>query len=160
MNQIAPLLCPQRIRLDLDIRDKDRVFAQAGRIFADHVGLDAAGVAESLAARESLGSTALGQGIAFPHARIKGLREPLAAFMRLRQPLPFDAPDSNPVAELFVLLVPQQATEAHLQLLAEAAQMFGDLYFHDRLRRQKDVDGVYQAFADWPTVAPREQSES
>jgi PTS system nitrogen regulatory IIA component len=152
MNPIATILAPERIRINFDIRDKSGVFAEAGRIFADYAGLDAARVAESLAARESLGSTALGQGVAFPHARIKGLRQPLAAFMRLREPLPFDAPDGNPVKELFVLLVPQQATEAHLQLLAEAAQMFGDLYFHDHLRRQNNAAGVFQVFADWPAV--------
>lgn len=153
MNPIATILFPERIRIHLDIDDKGGVFAEAGRIFAGNAGLEGVRVAESLAARESLGSTALGQGVAFPHARIKGLRQPLAAYMRLRQPIPFDAPDGNPVEELFVLLVPQQATEAHLLLLAEVAQMFGDLYFHDHLRRQKDAAGVYQAFADWPTIA-------
>jgi PTS system nitrogen regulatory IIA component len=152
MNSIVSILCPERIRIGLDVSDKAGVFEEAGRIFAGHAGLDAARVAESLAARESLGSTALGQGVAFPHARIKGLRQPLAAYMRLRQAIPFDAPDGNPVEELFVLLVPQQATEAHLLLLAEVAQMFGDLYFHDHLRRQRDAAGVYQAFADWPTI--------
>lgn len=153
MNRIAPLLCPQRIRLDLDIGDKRRFFEEAGRLFAGNKGLGSADVAECLTARENLGSTALGQGVAFPHARIKDLREPLAAFMRLRQPLDFDAPDGKPVQDFFVLLVPQQATEAHLQLLAEAAQMFSDLYFHDHLHRQRDVAQVYQVFADWPKVA-------
>lgn len=153
MNPIATILSPERIRIHLDIREKSGVFAEAGRIFAGSAGLDAARVAESLAAREGLGSTALGQGVAFPHARIKGLREPLAAYLRLSQPIDFDAPDGNPVDELFVLLVPQQATEAHLLLLAEVAQMFGGLYFHDHLRRQKDAAGVYQALADRPAAA-------
>jgi PTS system nitrogen regulatory IIA component len=153
MNQIAAILSPERIRLNFDISDRGHVFEEVGRIFVGHAGLEAARVAESLAARESLGSTALGQGVAFPHARLKGLRQPLAAYLRLRQPIPFDAPDGNPVEELFVLLVPQQATEAHLKLLAQAAQMFGDLFFHDHLRRQKNAADVYQIFADWPTVA-------
>lgn len=153
MNLIAPILCPERIRVGLELSDKARVFAEAGQIFAGQAGLEAARVTESLAARESLGSTAVGQGVALPHARIKGLRQPLAAYMRLREPLAFDAPDGNPVEELFVLLVPEHATEAHLKLLAEVAQMFGDLYFHDHLRRQNNAAGVYQVFADWPTIA-------
>ena len=153
MNLIAPILSAERIRLGLELSDKARVFALAGQIFDGLAGLDAQRVAESLSARESLGSTAVGQGVALPHARIKGLRQPLAAYMRLREPIDFDAPDGNPVEELFVLLVPEQATQAHLKLLAEVAQMFGDLYFHDHLRRQNTAAGVYQVFADWPTIA-------
>ena len=152
MNLITAILSPERIRVGLDLSDKARVFAQAGQIFAGCAGLDAQRVAESLAARESLGSTAVGQCVALPHARIKGLRQPLAAYMRLCEPIDFDAPDGNPVEELFVLLVPEQATQAHLKLLAEVAQMFGDLYFHDHLRRQNSAADVYQAFADWPTI--------
>jgi PTS system nitrogen regulatory IIA component len=151
-NSIAPILSPERIRVGLEHSDKARVFALAGQIFAGQAGLDAQSVTESLAARENLGSTAVGQGVALPHARIKGLREPLAGYLRLHDPIDFDAPDSNPVDELFVLLVPERATEAHLKLLAEVAQMFGDLYFHDHLRRQKNAVDVYQAFADWTAV--------
>jgi len=151
-NSIATILAPERIRVGLELSNKAEVFAQAGEIFAGYAGLDAQRVAESLAARESLGSTAVGQSVALPHARIKGLRQPLAAYMRLREPIDFDAPDSNPVDELFMLLVPEQATQAHLKLLAEVAQMFGDLYFHDHLRRQNNAADVYQAFADWPTI--------
>ena len=76
---------------------------------------------DSLFAREKLGSTGLGQGIAIPHGRIKGLKDALGAFVRPRQPIPFDAPDGKPVSLVFVLLVPEQATEKHLQILSELA---------------------------------------
>lgn len=153
MNLIAPLLSPERIRIDLDANTRSRVFEEVGQLFAAHAGLDATRVAESLAVREALGSTGLGQGFALPHARVKGLRQPLAAFIRLSLPIPFDAPDGKPVSELLVLLVPEQATEAHLQLLADAAQMFGDRRFRDHLRKQSDAASVVQAFADWPVIA-------
>jgi len=153
MNLIAPLLSPERIRIDLDANTRSRVFEEVGQLFAAHAGLDAMRVVESLSVREALGSTGLGQGFALPHARVKGLRQPLAAFMRLSLPIPFDAPDGKPVSELLVLLVPEQATEAHLQLLADAAQMFGDRRFRDHLRKQGDAASVVQAFADWPAIA-------
>lgn len=153
MNLVAPLLSPECIRIDLDASARSRVFEEVGQLFSAHAGLDAIRVVESLMAREKLGSTGLGQGFALPHARVKGLRQPLAAFIRLSLPIPFDAPDGKPVSELLVLLVPEQATEAHLQLLAEAAQMFGNRRFRDHLRNQNDAASVYQAFADWPAIA-------
>ena len=153
MNLIAPLLAPECIRINLDANTRSRLFEEVGQLFAAHAGLDATRVVESLAARENLGSTGLGQGFALPHARVKGLRQPLAAFVRLSLPIPFDAPDGKPVSELLVLLVPEQATEAHLQLLADAAQMFGDRRFRDHLRNQNDAASVVQAFADWPAIA-------
>ena len=153
MNLISPLLSPERILIDVDANTRSRVFEQVGQLFAAHTGLDATSVVESLTVREALGSTGLGQGFALPHARVKGLRLPLAAFMRLSLPIPFDSPDGKPVSELLVLLVPEQATEAHLQLLADAAQMFGDRRFRDHLRNQNDAASVCQAFADWPAIA-------
>jgi PTS system nitrogen regulatory IIA component len=153
MNLIAPLLTAERIRIDLDASAKGRMFDEIGRAFAAHNGPDATLVAESLASREKLGSTAIGQGVALPHARVKGLHQPLAAYLRLLLPMSFDAPDGKPVSDFLVLLVPEQATEAHLQMLAEAAQMFSDRRFRDRLRNQNDAAGVYSAFAHWPAVA-------
>ncbi len=88
---------------------------------------------DSLFAREKLGSTGLGQGIAIPHGRIKGLKEAVGAFVRMKQPIPFDAPDGQPVNLIFVLLVPDRATDLHLQILSELAQMFSDKPFRERL---------------------------
>lgn len=153
MNPIAPLLCPERIRIDLGASTRSRVFEEVGQIFAATSGLDAVHVAKALAERELLGSTGLGHGIALPHARVKGLHQPLAAFMRLCSPIPFETPDGKPVSDLLVLLVPEHATEAHLELLAEVAQIFADQRFRDHLRDQGDAAGVQQAFAAWPAIA-------
>ena len=114
MNSLTALLTPERVRIDVDASARSRVFEEAGRLFAAYPGLDAARVAASLAEREKMGSTGVGQGGALPHARVKGLREPMAAFFRLKLPILFDAPDGKPVSLVFVLLVPEHATEAHL----------------------------------------------
>ena len=133
MNQIAELLPVANIALDVDVGTKSRLFEAAGALFAASSGIDGSLVATSLAAREKLGSTGLGQGVAIPHGRIKGLKEARGAFVRLKQPVPFDAPDGKPVSQVFVLLVPEQATDLHLQLLSELAQMFSEKGFREKL---------------------------
>ena len=150
MNAVAELLSPDDILLDLDVASKKRVFEEVGRLLEQRHGLAQTKVVESLSAREKLGSTGLGQGVAVPHARVKGLHQALAAFVRSRFPIPFDAPDAKPVSEMFVLLVPEHANEQHLQILAEVAQLFVDRAFRERLRMCVDARAVYQLFADWP----------
>jgi PTS system nitrogen regulatory IIA component len=110
MNLIAKLLPPSNILLDLDVTSKKRMLEQAGLLFENNQGVARSLVFDSLFARERLGSTGLGQGVAIPHGRIKGLKEAVGAFVRLAQPVPFDAPDGNPVKLVFLLLVPEQAT--------------------------------------------------
>ena len=104
---------------------------------------------DSLFAREKLGSTGLGQGVAIPHGRIKGLKEALGAFVRLAQPVPFDAPDGGPVTLVFVLLVPEKATEKHLQILSELAQMFSDKALREAMSRAPDAAALYELIAAW-----------
>jgi PTS system nitrogen regulatory IIA component len=102
-----------------------------------------------LFAREKLGSTGLGQGIAIPHGRIKGLKTPIGAFVRLAAPVQFDAPDGKPVDLVFVLLVPEAANEHHLQLLSELAQMFSDKSFREQLAAAADAAALHGLFANW-----------
>src|SRR5215468_5888644 len=111
MNLISRLLPPSNVLLDLPASSKKRAFEQAGLLFENNNGIARATVFDSLFARERLGSTGLGQGVAIPHGRIKGLKEAVAAFVRLAEPVPFDAPDGRPVRLLFFLLVPEQATQ-------------------------------------------------
>ena len=153
MNQIAELLSPERILLDLDAASKARLFEAVGGAFAAQGGLDASAISTSLAAREKLGSTGLGQGIAIPHGRIRGLPEAKGAFVRLKSPIPFDSPDGKPVAQVFVLLVPAQATEKHLQLLSELAQMFSEASFRESLATPTDAGGVRDVFDRWEPAA-------
>jgi PTS system nitrogen regulatory IIA component len=149
MNQIAELLQPANIVLDLEASTKARLFEAVGELFATSARLDANAIEKSLAAREKLGSTGLGQGIAIPHGRIKGLKEARGAFVRLKQPVPFDAPDGKPVAQVFVLLVPEQATDLHLQLLSELAQMFSERTFRDRLAGAGSASELLELFRQW-----------
>ena len=114
---------------------------------------------DSLLARERLGSTGLGQGVAIPHGRIKGLKDSLCAFVRLAQPVPFDAPDGNPVSLVFVLLVPEQATEKHLQLLSELAQMFSDKALREAMNQAPDAGALHKLITAWrPDAAGRSRA--
>lgn len=149
MNQIAALLPAANIVIDLDVATKPQLFAAIGDLFERSAAIPHAGVSASLAAREKLGSTGLGQGVAIPHGRIHGLRDALGAFARLRSPIPFDAPDGKPVGQLFVLLVPEHATDRHLQLLSELAQMFSERAFRDRLNAAADADALAGVFREW-----------
>ena len=153
MNQIAALLPETNVIVDLDVATKAQFFAAIGKVFERGSGLQQASVAASLAAREKLGSTGLGQGIAIPHGRIQGLRDALGAFARLTQPIPFDAPDGRPVDQLFVLRVPEHATDRHLQLLSELAQMFSERGFRERLTQAPDAAAVVEAFRGWNPAA-------
>lgn len=149
MNQIAALLPVSNIVVDLDVASKAAFFAAIGDVFERSAGLPRASVAASLAAREKLGSTGLGQGIAIPHGRIARLAEAAGAFARLRSPIAFDAPDGKPVDQIFVLLVPEQATDQHLQLLSELAQMFSERAFRERLAAADDAAAIGDAFRNW-----------
>ncbi len=149
MNNIAELLPAANIVLDLAAATKPQLFDAIGALFERNSGLSRAVVTASLAAREKLGSTGLGQGIAIPHGRIKGLAKATGAFARLASPIPFDAPDGKPVGQVFVLLVPEQATEAHLQLLSELAQMFSERTFRDQLATAADPTALARVFASW-----------
>jgi nitrogen PTS system EIIA component len=111
MNQIAKILPTSNIVVDLDAGSKKRVFEQAGLLFENQQGISRATVFDALFAREKLGTTGLGQGIAIPHGRIKGFKEAVGALFRLKSPVAFDAPDGQPVRILFILLVPEAATE-------------------------------------------------
>lgn len=149
MNLIAKLLAPANILLDLEVSSKKRMFEQAGLLFENNQGIARSLVFDSLFARERLGSTGLGQGVAIPHGRIKGLRDSVGAFIRLSTPVPFDAPDGQAVHLIFVLLVPEQATEQHLQLLSELAQMFSDRELRQALSSATDPAALHQIITAW-----------
>lgn len=133
MNLIAPLLTSDTTLLDLSFTSKKKLFEHAAELFAQTHGLKATDVFTSLFDRERLGSTALGFGIAIPHGRIKGLKDASGAFYRLKTPLEFDAPDNQPVSLCFILLVPKDANERHLQILGELAQLFSDNAMRTRM---------------------------
>ena len=149
MNRLASILPPAQVLVRVDATSKKRVFEEAGLLFESLHGLSRALVTDSLFSRERLGSTGLGQGIAIPHGRIKGLKDAVGGFFRLSTPVQFDAPDGKPVSLLFVLLVPEQANEHHLQLLSELAQMFSDPAFRDELTSAETTDEIHALFSGW-----------
>ncbi len=146
MSLIDNLLPLEDIVVNLEASSKKRVFEQAGLLFENNHGIAQSTVFDSLFAREKLGSTGLGQGVAIPHGRIKGLKTALGAFFRLAAPVPFDSPDGKPVSLLFVLLVPETANELHLQILSELAQRFADRAFRDSLGAAADAAAIRQLF--------------
>ncbi len=153
MSLIGKILAPSHV-VDLQASSKKRLFEQAGLLFENHDGIARGPVFDSLFARERLGSTGLGQGVAIPHGRIKGLKDALAAFLRLAQPVPFDAPDGLPVTLAFVLLVPEKATEKHLQILSELAQMFSDKALREAMGTAPDAAALHQLITAWQPDAP------
>lgn len=154
MNRISQLLPAKNVLLDLTASSKKRVFEQASLLFENNLGLERAKVFDSLFARERLGSTGLGQGVAIPHGRIKGMKEAVAAFVRLSEPVPFDAPDGQPVSILFFLLVPEQASQQHLDILSELAQLLSDKSMREQLAGAPDADALASSLANWAPVRP------
>lgn len=154
MNRVGAALSVGRIRVDLLAATKHQVLDEAGKLFSTHEGWEVPYITSCLVAREQMGSTGLGQGVALPHARLKGLRHAVAGHIRLKMAIDFDAPDGKPVSDLLVLLVPEEATEEHLQLLADAASMLNERAFRERLRRCTEAAAVYQAFVDWAPSGP------
>jgi len=149
MNLISKILHADNIIFDSDSTSKKRVFERVGLLFENNQQIARSTVFDSLFAREKLGSTGLGKGVAIPHGRIAKLRDATAMFVKATHPIPFDAPDGIPVNLIFVLLVPDRATDLHLQILGELAQMFSETAFRDSLLASEDTASIYQLFCAW-----------
>jgi PTS system nitrogen regulatory IIA component len=149
MNRLSAILPPSNVLVDSDATSKKRVFEQAGVLFENHHSIARATVTDNLFARERLGSTGLGHGVAIPHGRIKGLKNPLAAVVRMQQPIGFDAPDDEPVSLLIFLLVPEAATQRHLEILSEIAEMLSDRSLRDKLKIEPDAQQLHELIANW-----------
>lgn len=154
MSLINKILSPGNVFLDLDVGSKKRVFEHVGILFENSHGIARSVIFDSLFAREKLGSTGLGQGVAIPHGRIKGLKDAAGAFIRLKEPIPFDAPDGKPVSLIFVMLAPANATDLHLQILSELAQLFSDKQIRDQLFGVADPADAWKLISTWEPYAP------
>jgi PTS system nitrogen regulatory IIA component len=153
MNHFSQILQPANVALDIDVSSKKRAFEQAGLLFENNCGIARSTVSDNLFARERLGSTGLGHGVAVPHGRIKGLKSPLAAFMRLSEPIPFESPDGQPVKLLIFLLIPDHVTQQHLEILSEVAEMFSDEAFRTMLATTADPLAVHARLITWQPSA-------
>ncbi len=134
MNQIAELLPARNILLDLDAGSKASLFDAVGALFeTNHGALAPASSSTAWPRARSWARPGSARASRFRTGASAASREAQGAFVRLKSPIPFDAPDGKPVAQVFVLLVPEQATEQHLQLLSELAQMFSETRFRESL---------------------------
>jgi nitrogen PTS system EIIA component len=158
MNLLARLLPVNHVLLGLDVSSKKRLFEQIGLLFENSRQIPRARVFDSLFEREKLGSTGLGYGVAIPHGRIRTLKEPVCAFVRTATAIPFEAPDGQPVNLVFALLVPEHATEAHLEILSELAQMFSDPDLRESLVRVEDIQAAHRLITEWSPYAPAQRS--
>jgi nitrogen PTS system EIIA component len=150
MNMVAKLLSLEDILVDIDVSGKPELFEAIGLHMEHKHGLRQQWVSQALSRREQVGSTGLGMGFAIPHARVKELERIQVAFLRLKKPIPFESVDAQPVFELLVLLVPKQATEEHLRILANATEMFSDRGFRARLQQCVTPSAVKRQFDAWP----------
>jgi PTS system nitrogen regulatory IIA component len=152
MNALTNLFTLDCIVLDVPAKSRTDAFAAAGELFSKQTGIEANSVVEFLDARENLGSTALGAGVAIPHGRVKGLKQPSAAFMRLQDPIEFAAPDNEAVSILIFLLVPEKATQQHLEILSSIAQLLSDAEARQALSSATDPVKVCELLQHWDTA--------
>jgi len=149
MIRLETILTPGRSLVNVPGGSKKRALEMVANLIAKEVpGLEMQDVFEKLIAREKLGSTGFGNGIAIPHCRLEGCASPVSALLHLDAPIDYDAIDGAPVDLLFVLLVPEAATDAHLELLRQIASMLDRKEVRDRLRAAGSSEAQYQVVLD------------
>ncbi|MBJ9976167.1 PTS IIA-like nitrogen regulatory protein PtsN [Pseudomonas sp. S75] len=145
MTRLESILTPGRSLVNVPGGSKKRVLETVATLIAAQVPeLKMQDVFEKLLARERLGSTGFGNGIAIPHCRLEGCTQPVSALLHLSSPIDYDAIDGAPVDLLFVLLVPEAATDGHLKLLSQIAGMLDRKDVRDRLRAADSNEALYQ----------------
>lgn len=147
MHDLHDLVTPEAVASGVTAGSKKKLFALLADLSASSYGLDAVTVAAQLAARERLGTTGFGGGIAIPHARIEGLETVRGAMIRLDRPIDFGAVDDSPVDLVFMLLSPVTAGAAHLKALARVSRRLRDRSFTAKLRGAGSADAIYALLA-------------
>lgn len=154
MQPLAQLLTPERTACQVPGLSKKRLFETLARIISDdQISLSYDEVFSQLIARERLGSTGLGEGIAIPHCRIGNCSQPVGTLITLSEPIDFDAPDNQPVDLVFALLVPEEANQQHLDTLASLARLFSQKSFCADLRSAEDENSMYKLAVNAPAIA-------
>ncbi len=151
MNLISRYLSRDDVVLDLNVPDKLRALEEAALLVESRHHVNHAPVFRALWRREQSGSTGLGHGIAIPHARIAGISEPIILLVRTKLPIKFGSPDREGVSVLFVILVPEHASEEHLQILATVSQMFADPGFRHRVAAAREPAAIQRLIDEWTT---------
>jgi PTS system nitrogen regulatory IIA component len=149
------LLNPRRVALGVHATSKKRLLETLARLLNEDGAQERERqIYDSLCARERLGSTGLGQGVAIPHGRTAAVDSANAAFVRLAEPIDFNAVDRQPVDLLFALVVPEHFTDQHLILLSQLAEMLSDQDFCRELRSQSEPDQLLALLQDWQLSKP------
>lgn len=152
MFQLEALLTPAMTRCAIPGVSKKRIFETAAGLVCDHhAELDTNEVYGKLLAREKLGSTALGEGIAIPHCRISNCDQAIVALITLAAGIDFDAPDNHPVDIFFLLLVPEEAQQEHLNILAGLAQLLSNAEFCAALRAASSDEELHRVAVEFRT---------
>lgn len=147
---ITSLISPESVSCCQETTSKKRALEQLSQLLSlSTPSITAEEIFDCLVGRERLGSTGLGHGVAIPHGRMTGLQTPLAACIKLEAGVDFDALDRKPVDLMVALLVPEEATDEHLQLLAQLASMFSDHDFTQKLRETRTSEELYQLLQHW-----------
>lgn len=148
--QLSEIINVNRIRNDVDVKSKKRALEELSNLIAqDQTQLDASDIFDRLISRERLGATGVGYGIAIPHGRIKNCQKITGAFIQLNESVDFNTTDNQPVDILFALIVPEESTDEHLQVLALLASMFSDENFRQQLRQSNNNEETYQLLTHW-----------
>ena len=151
---IADLITSERVELRHDIHSKKRALEDLSKLLATAGGFDSNAIFTSLINREKLGSTGLGQGVAIPHGRVRGLDKTVGAFIRLAQGVDYEANDSQPADMIFALAVPEDCTEEHLETLRNLAEMFTDDEFTGKLRSAESNSALFELLDGYkPNIA-------
>ena len=148
--EIADILDPSAVRVAGTITSKKRLFLDLGEIAAAVFGIDAEDSVDALLERESLGPTGVGKGVALPHARLAGLDRVRGAFIRLENPLDFDAVDRQPVDLVFALFAPKNAGVEHLKALALVSRTMRNPSICAKLRANSDPAILHAILTETP----------
>jgi PTS system nitrogen regulatory IIA component len=147
--KLSDVIDISHVKNDIEIHSKKRALEELSKLIAeDQPQLNASNIFDSLIARERLGSTGLGHGIAIPHCRIKNCNKTTGAFIKLESGIDFDAIDNEPVDMMFALAVPEESSDEHLQILAMLASMFKDENVRQKLRQAETVTELYHILTE------------
>ncbi len=148
--ELADLLTVDRIDTGCQLSSKKRLMERiTSLLLQGRAQLDRKTVLQTLIERERLGSTGIGKGVALPHGRINGLDDVIGAVVVLANPLDYDAVDNESVRLAFGLLVPAQANEQHLRILAHLARLFDDEMIRNKVFSANDNQEVFELLTTW-----------
>ena len=146
--QLNDIINVDRIKIGINVQSKKRALEELSQLLAQDQ-LNASDIFDSLISRERLGATGVGYGIAIPHGRIKNCKNITGAFIKLEQAVDFNTVDNQPVDTMFALIVPEESTDEHLQVLALLASMFNQDTFRQKLHNSNTAEDVNQLLHDW-----------